>query len=566
MQAAQFYRYVTGMVGGPYVMPPAPATSETACCARPAERDTAGAGTWHTARAAYYIAVLFVLGVAALAAAAYGFLTVDSWNYLHLAQALRNGQGCSVDGAYFAIFPCGYPLAIALTAPSHDIASLIVSSKATNLVLAFGGFWLLAKTFRHPLVPVLVMLNPLTLALYQYTWSENLSLFAFCGAMYAMSRIHCSATRYRHVALLAVFLIVGCSSRYFFAPFAAAMFASAAFAYGKRSAMTALPAFVAAALFFVGYQKFNVDLTGFGTGIPRIPAPETFGFLLLKFVLQLAKESAWFVLAAALLLWLARKHWTPVDSMRGMLRNSGLTAPTAEVRAARFLLYCGVGFLLLTFYLRTKTQYDLYSPRTVSYGLIFVAAASIGLLTRIEPRRGWPAWPVACYGVFALVVAQDLLLPFQLKDSLTNGYVYAPHVLSRYHSAPTEAALIVTLQVPDLTPMVDGFNSLYYPKGKTILEINSAPYHVQDTLADLKARIASTAHAGSCVIDYTRFHTRQQLQDYVDQTYPVEFSFAPLAAQRWRAPDTIQQPDFDPSVKAYLLEMFRPGQYVPCAG
>jgi len=27
----------------------------------------------------------------------------------------------------------------------------------------------------------------------------------------------------------------------------------------------------------------------------------------------------------------------------------------------------------------------------------------------------------------------------------------------------------------------------------------------------------------------------------------------------------IQQPDFDPSVKAYLLKMFRPGQYVRCA-
>ncbi|HVE06257.1 MAG TPA: hypothetical protein VNE00_03310 [Paraburkholderia sp.] len=556
MQAAQFYRYVTGITGGLYAVPPAPANSDTRCNRRDTPHDVAG--TLCTARAAYYMAALFVLGLAALAAVAYGFLTVDSWNYLHLAQALREGQGCSVDGAYFAIFPCGYPLAIALLAPSHDIASLIVSSKATNLVLAFGGFWLLTKTFRHPLVPALVMLNPLTLGLYQYTWSENLSLFAFCGALFALDRIHGSAARYGKAALLvgllAVFLIIGCSSRYFFAPFAAAMFVGVWLAYGRRTALISLPAFVVAALFFVGYQKFNVEMTGFGTGIERIPAPETFGFLLLKFLLQLAKESAWFALAGALLLWLARRHWTPLTRVTAVAGYSG-----GDARACRLLFYSGLGFLLLAFYLRTKTQYDLYSPRTVSYGLTFVAAATIGLVTRIEPRRGWPALPVALYGIVALAVSQDLLLPFQIKDSLKNGYVYAPQLLDRYHSKATDADAIVSLQVPDLTRMVDGFGSLYYPKGATIVEIYAAPYRVRDTLNDLKERIGGL-HARSCVIDFTPFHSRAQLQDYVDQTYPVEFSFASLL----HVPGTIQRPDFDPSVKDYLLRVFRPGQFVPC--
>jgi hypothetical protein len=354
------------------------------------------------------------------------------------------------------------------------------------------------------------------------------------------------------VLLAGLFLLIGCSARYFFAPFAITVFIGVWLAYGRRTAFTALPAFVAAALFFVGYQKFNVDITGFGTGIPRIPAPESFGYLTLKFVMQLVKESLWFGIAAWLLLWLARKQGPQP------FQTSVAASGESDARACRLLLFSGLGFLLLAFYLRTKTQYDLYSPRTVSYGLTFAAAACIGLMTRAR-TYAYPVWPVALYGAFTLFVAQDLLLPFQLKESLTGGHVFPAQALNGYHSAATPADVIVSLQVPDLTPMADGFASLYYPKGKTILTISAAPYGIPDTLADLRARIAS--HGGSCVVDFTPFSSRKNLQDYVNQMYPVEFRFASLA----HTPDTIQRPDFDPSVKNYLLSIFQPGRYVPCS-
>ncbi|HEY3597138.1 MAG TPA: hypothetical protein VGL08_06465 [Paraburkholderia sp.] len=534
-------------------MPPPSAATECAPHVRYTPSQQSIATSWRSARSVYFLAIFIVLAAGALSAAAFGFLTVDSWNYLHLAQSIRDGNGCTVDGSYFAIFPCGYPLAIALTAPSNDIASLLVSSKATNLILAFAGFWFLMKTFRNALVPALVIINPPSMGLYQYTWSENLFLFAFCGAAYAITRIHRGETPYRSVLALALFLVIGCSARYFFAPFAAVIFIGAWLAYGRRTAITALPAFVASALFFVAYQKFNIDMTGFGTGIPRIPAPETFGFLMVKFILQLGKEIVWFGVAALLFLWLARKHWS------WSLQSSEAIPGESDARACRLLLFSGIGFLLLAFYLRTRTQYDLYSPRTVSYGLMFVAAACIGLMTRAK-ARSYPALPVAVYGVFTLLVAQDLLLPFQMKDSWTTGYVSPPHALTRYHSEGTDADVIVTLRLPDVAPTVDGFASLYYPKGKTVLGIESAPYGNPDTISDLKARIASR-HAGSCVVDFTPFQTRDDLQGYVDQTFPVEFRFASLV----RAPGTIERPDFDPSVKDYLLRIFQPGQYVPCS-
>ncbi|MFC0397213.1 hypothetical protein [Paraburkholderia rhizosphaerae] len=532
--------------------PPSAGMERTGSMQGQPERQRATTRNWMSTRVAYFLAMFVVLLMGTLAACAFGFMTVDSWNYLYLAQSILQGNGCTVDGAYFATFPCGYPLAIALTAPSHEIASLLLSSKATNLILALGGFRLLMKTFRNVLVPALIIVNPLSIGLYQFTWSENLFLFAFCGAVYAISRIQRSEKRYRNVALLAMFLMIGCSARYFFAPFAAFIFIGAWLAYGRYTALRALPGFVASAVVFVAYQQFNVHMTGFGTGIARIPAPETFGFLTLKFILQFAKEGVWFGVAAILFLWLARKQWSWSPQLGSAARGDN------DARACGLLMVSGVGFLLLAFFLRTQTQYDLYSPRTVSYGLTFVAAASIGMLTRVRART-YPAVPLALYGMFSLLVAQDLLLPLMLKDALSGNYVFPSQAITRYHSEGTHADVIVTLKLPDVSPTVDGFHDLYYPTGKSIVEISSAPYGIPDTVTDLKSHIASL-HARSCVVDFTPFQTRKALQDYVDQTYPVEFSFTSLT----QLLNTIERPDFDASLKDYLLRIFQPGRFAPC--
>ncbi len=190
--------------------------------------------------------------------------------------------------------------------------------------------------------------------------------------------------------------------------------------------------------------------------------------------------------------------------------------------------------------------------------MTFIVAACVGLATRAKALT-YPVVPVIVYGVFTILVAQDLLLPFQIKSALADGYVSPYQALNRHHSAATDADLIVTLRLPDLTPTVDGFASLYYPKGKTVLNISTAPYGMPDTIVDLKRHIASQK-AGSCVVDFTSFQTRQDLLDFVDQTFPVEYRFGSVV----RAPDTVQRPGFDPSVKNYLLGIFQPGRYVPC--
>ncbi|QBQ98381.1 hypothetical protein [Paraburkholderia pallida] len=515
---------------------------------------------WYLTKSAYLVTIFVVLALSAAFAAGFGFLTHDSWNYLLLAQSLRRGEGCSISGSYFAMFPCGYPLALALTAPSADMASLMMSSKVTNVILLFFAFLLLRRTFRNILIPTFVILNPYTIGLFLYTWSENLFLLACCGSLFALSQrqLRDAPYPYRSVALLTFFLLLGVSSRYFFAPFAGVVFLCVWLVYGSRTAIRTLPAFVVAALFFAAYLKFNMLVTGMATGMPRIPAPETPAFLVFRFVRQMAKELVLLGASALALLWLTRKYW--------LKRSEDRSAGETQAPESRLLVLVGAGFLLLAFSLRLRTQYDLYDPRTLSYGLSFVIAGLVGLRTRI-PMPRFPAGPALIYGLLVMSVALAdavtytgaALLPV-LKDVQASGYVSPVAALERYHSPATDADLIVTVRRPPrIADIVDDEARLYYPKQATVIEIRTGPYLKPDSVADFR-KLVATHHAHACVIDFTQFATRADLERHLEGGVPVAFSYG---SGRW-LPAIVYRPSFDPGMKDYLLSIFQPGRYVPC--
>jgi hypothetical protein len=523
--------------------------------------DAPSSERWYSTKSAYLLAIFVVLFSSAAIAAAVGFLTHDSWNYLLIAQSLKRGEGCSIAGSYFAMFPCGYPLALAFTAPSSDIASLMISSKATNVLLLFLAFLLLNRTFKNVLVPTFVIVNPFTIALFLYTWSENLFLLACCGCFFALSRAGRSGARYPYgaSALLTFFLLIGVSSRYFFAPFAAVVFLCAWRVYGSRTALRILPAFVIAALFFAAYLHFNVALTGMATGMPRIPAPESPGFLVFRFVRQMAKEIVILGVSVSALLWLTRKSaWQRSDA--------GDAGDATDEPEARLLVLAGAGFLLLGFVLRLRTQYDLYDPRTLSYGLTFAVAGLAGLRTRVATRT-FPTGPALVYGLLVVLAAladavtysSSSWLPIA-KDVVAARYSPPVAALQRYHSPPTDADLIVTLRRPPrIAETVDDEARLYYPKKATVVEIQRGPYARPDSVDDLMKAIAAH-HAHACVIDFTPFATREELKRQFDGSFPVGFS---LGSGSWW-PATVSRPTSDPGMTEFMLSIFQPGRYVPC--
>lgn len=500
-----------------------------------------------TRLAVVVIATLLALGAAL--SAAFGYVSPDSWNYIRFAQSIRQGLGCSIDSVYFAVQPCGYGLAIALTGFSGDLADLIVSSKFTNLVLTGSSFWLLARTFRNILVPIAVIFNPITMAIYQFTWSENLFLFAVCGSFYALSRINRGETVLRNTVLLALFLLIGCSSRYFFGPFAAMAFLCAFACYGWRAAVRFLPAFVAAGIFFAAYQHYNEISTGYATGMLRIPAPESLQYLLAHFHAALLRDGRAMFHAALILLILSWRCWSTEAAIR---------KEADELRDLVFLLLVGGGFLLLAFGLRLRTQYDLYGYRTIGYGSVFVFAACIGLFTRTASHR-YPVFALLIAGLFAIFQNQERVLWPQMEAMWRQGYRSPSELLANYHAPAVEAEIIVALQVPLVAERIADLPQIYYPPGPVVILVDVAPYKVPDTEQTLRAKVA-LQKLSTCVVDFTPFPTQESFQAYIDSDFAADLAPGPPGQKDV----TVGQPRLHASLRNYLTGIFQPGRYVPC--
>lgn len=505
---------------------------------------------WYWTKWAFVGAVLVVLGIGAGWASLFGFLTFDSWYYLHLAKSIRLGHGCTVEGTYFAVFPCGYSVAIALTAQSLDMSSLIVSSKVMNLILLLLSFFFLTKTFENILVPLLVIVNPFTLELYEYTWSENLFLAASCASFFIIaSMARSDSSRWNSLAL-ACALIVGCSSRYFFGLFSVTIFIATWMTYGKTAALRSLPSFVAAAIFYIAYQKFNVLMTGFSTGMPRIAAPESFVFLLFRFVRQLLREMViWGVLLLPFLWALSRtRRWATASSRPA----------NVDSQACKLLALCGVGYLLLSFFVRTLTQYDIFPPRLISYGLIFASAALVGITTRAR-KNFYPAIPVLVYGAFCLLASQAEVITALASTIVSHRYVSPADAIARYRQQGVNADVIVEIMAPPIGPTIDPFPLLYYPQGAKIILIERAPYALPDTVNDLRNKVGKV-HPQSCLLDFTPFQTRQDFDEFLNASFPIGFSFHSFT----RMPTVVERERLDPAMRALLSTTFQPRQYVRC--
>ena len=85
--------------------------------------------------------LFFSLSVACILSIYNGYISPDSWVYLHLAQSISMGKGIALNDGYFSIFPAGYPLLIALISGfSSNIYTLITASKLLNFLLALLSY------------------------------------------------------------------------------------------------------------------------------------------------------------------------------------------------------------------------------------------------------------------------------------------------------------------------------------------------------------------------------------------------------------------------------------------
>ncbi len=519
-----------------------------------------------------FIAAALVALTTTIFAIVFGYLSPDSWFYMLIAEGLRHGKGCAMHGDYLGVYPCGYPLALALTAPAADHATLMVSSKITNLLLLFGSFWFTWKASRNILVAVTVALNPITLLIALYTWSENLELFCTCGVFYALARVNdAEAARpkivgpfdwrrdtlpfvrhdWKSLVLLSGVLTLGCFTRYFFGPFAFLLFVAAGLSYGRILALRALPAFAVAAIAYAGYQGFNLLMTGYTTGMPRVPAPES-AYLLIKTFSDAVRHDGWHVLkAAAILLVLS----LPLISF-----SRAKAAPDRQA-GALMILYAGIAFIGLAFVLRVRTLFDPFDTRTIGFGIVFIVAGLVGRFVRLKDDRRWPAWAILASGMFSAFYADDASIPFALNTIPAGQWAFAAgHVPDFLYKGPRPEVL-VTFDIPQMPARfwnVETIKQVYYGD-ITLVSPALAPDITPDTPKTLLAKLA-IVHGRSCAFDFTAFPTLADFQAYLGSTTEVDESFTMHGA-----PVVTSKPNWDPALQRYLLAIVQPGKLVPCA-
>jgi hypothetical protein len=494
-------------------------------------------------------AVIAVLALTALFGILFGYISVDSWYYMLLAQTFRHGHGFTLHGEYLAVYPAGYPIFLGLTAPNTDFSTLVVTSKIGNLLLLSASFFLLWRASKNPLMAAVCVLNPVVLLIGLYTWSENLLFFCFAGTVYALTRLT-ARKDWRDHLLLGLFLAAGCLARYVFAPFALILWLCTWVAFDRRTAIRALPAFAVTGLLFIAYHEFNRITTGYGTGMPRVPAPETFYLICADFVQAVAGITAWIVAALAIVIVLG---WRQIRLSGGAGRD--------PVRL--FLLLAGAGFLALGFVLRARTLFDPFGVRTIGYGLSLMAAGLVGRYVHLKHRRVLPAAAILVSGVFSAVYADGTAIPDQIVRLAHNDYLLPAKGVTtmRAHTPPADLMVFFQLPAPDgRMGVMDTVEEINYGPETPVLTPRGGPDQHPQTAREFIEEVQPFAHK-RCYFDFTGFADASEVQDYVNAQTLVDQSFSLIPGKT----ESRSVYNFSPSIRAYITAIAQPGRIVPCA-
>ena len=488
--------------------------------------------------------VIFGLTITTLFASLYGVLSSDSIGYLSLADSVQKIQECSIDGKYFAIQPCGYPILVAIVGKLTGIDNLILASKLLNWILMFSSFLLLKKTMPSLTLATLIIVNPLTFHILEYTWSENLFIFAFVGCFYVLTSMSFSGSSKYKLTLLTAFLILGCTSRYFFGPFAMIIWIASYIAFGAEVAKKSLLAFVIAGIFFVAYQMFNIYITGYGTGMQRIKAPESFNLLGLIFIWSIIKCSLVMAFVTAPF------YFFGFDE-KG---HSGKQL-TPKYNVYKFLLSCGLGFLMLVFILRAQTQFDLFDRRTIGLGVVFIFAGILGLRAKNIDQLSLRKKLIS----LVLLVATSFILSISVTGW---GYIFrSPFIIPNNHMESNRSTVmnkaIVTFTTPSPSFFISGGGEYYY-YGAQIIAVATAPYSKPDDLDSFMKKLERAPK--DCVLDFSIIHDLEEFEKILSAMYPVDVKFVPS----YMLFEKVYIPSYNPKLKKFLIEIYKPKSLVSC--
>lgn len=406
----------------------------------------------------FCVYILFVISIFILFAKSLfldsGYLSADSANYLSLSQNLVDGKGFFVasdgrsgsDSTFFAVWPVGYPLLIASVSKLLGV-SVFFASKVLNALFLLGSMLIISKVF-YPNGVVLscVLLFSASIEIHSHTWSEVPFIFFLVCLASVIGRIADDPRRISFYVYIGVFLLLSglFLSRYIGLFAVAPVIAAAAIFYCKGQKKVGVILFITGAFAVLSaalYLLHNKYMTGYATGMPRIPAPESNIELFKALIIALMRELvppmtivpigrvgspsgiAFILLSLTIYLLIVREI---VSSKR----NTDIKFNNHE--QSFFLI--GAAYLAAVVYSRWTTQFDGFSFRLIHPGMLLVFIASFSYVIR--------RYQVESSSVSACLVALAFLSVLSQGSS-----TYRDLTAVTYYSA-TEARKMMYAHVP----------------------------------------------------------------------------------------------------------------------
>ena len=333
-----------------------------------------------------------------------GYLSPDSSNYLASAQNLINGNGYFVsaygltgkDREFFAIWPVGYPTLIFLIAKVTGL-SVFWASKVLNIVLIGAILGIFRSLFKdNAYIYGLIFFFSAYLEIFSYTWSETLFTFALIWFASSIYRIIESP---KNGFLLFMFLMASSLllflSRYIGA-FSFGLIGLLGLYYfflkkNKVRAVILISISLVSIALMIGYLYHNYLETGFPTGMPRIPSPETNFQLFIMLIKALVFETVipiqsfskigivLFGIQFSVIGFLVWKHY---QSIKDAMLSRHMTALTA------IFAIVGLTYLFFIILMRWITQFDGYSYRLLGPGTFLLFMSLFTYILDISSEKG----------------------------------------------------------------------------------------------------------------------------------------------------------------------------------
>ncbi len=508
------------------------------------------------------ILIVFIfLTLSATYASFFGYISPDSWTYLKLTESIIDGKFCEINGSYFATFPCGYSFILSFFRLGELSWELISASKFTNAFLLFISFLLLRGmfTYRSRIFALLYILAPSTISISHFTWSENLFFLSTILTIYNISKIY-SRNNFANMLFLVASLILGGSSRYIFGPFSFLILISSYYTYGHNFTRRILPSFIISWTILLLFYFYNISQTGFPTGMDRIPAPETFLYLLIKFLLVSIKEEILPLLLLTLIfhlffVGLSRTNSISLKTFKESLKKS---------KSETMIFASGISYLVLSFILRTHTQYDIFGFRTIGYGIIFIFVSGYSLSLTHTKLNYYKIYKLVLFVALSFVIAKrgDLLT---ICTKLVNGQSIHKSInqqISDYDKSFrfNNIENIVSLKIPRISTYISGNSRYYYGADTKIITVDSAPYSNPETLSQFIHKIKNVK--GACSVDFTTFNSKEEFVKYIKSDYDIDYIIT-FENGLFRL-STIKALAFNVELSNFLINYFEPNQTVNC--